>query len=101
LSLIEGGLNIVAGAMTSAADKKLSEVVRRYKALPTRGRVAMWLLVAIELVLVIAAQRDITRRPAEDVRGPKLLWRAVATLNFVGPAAYFGAGRKRSASRSG
>jgi hypothetical protein len=46
-----------------------------------------------QAALLLAAQIDITRRPAEQVRGPKLGWRLVSLLNFVGPLAYFRWGR--------
>ena len=51
-------------------------------------------LVVVEAVLIVAAQRDIQRRPEAQIRGPKLLWRVIATQNVVGPAAYFAIGRK-------
>jgi hypothetical protein len=35
---------------------------------------------------VTAAERDIQLRPAGELRGPKLLWRLVATQNPIGPA---------------
>jgi hypothetical protein len=54
------------------------------------------MLVAAEAVLIAATERDIHRRPAENIRGPKLLWRIFATQNVVGPAAYFGLGRRAS-----
>jgi hypothetical protein len=53
-------------------------------------------LLAFEAVLITAAQRDIQRRPADEIRGPKLIWRLIATQNVLGPAAYFGFGRKPS-----
>jgi hypothetical protein len=81
--------------MPGASNKKLSEAVSRYQALSPRARVALWVAIAIEFGLAIAAQRDISRRAAEEIRGPKLLWRVVATMNFVGPLAYFRFGRRR------
>ncbi|WP_427135683.1 PLDc N-terminal domain-containing protein [Pseudarthrobacter sp. S9] len=50
---------------------------------------------AIQLALLVAAQRDISRRPAEEIRGSKALWRAATLVNFVGPGCYFIFGRKR------
>jgi hypothetical protein len=50
----------------------------------------------LEAILIVAAQRDIQRRPAAEIRGPKLLWRVIATQNVVGPAAYYAIGRKPS-----
>jgi hypothetical protein len=69
-------------------------LVERYNGLSPRGRYALWVLVALEAVLITVAERDIQRRPSERIRGPKLLWRLVATQNVIGPAAYFGLARK-------
>lgn len=74
---------------------RASEAAKFYRGLSPAARVGLWVLVALEVALVALAQRDIQRRPANLIRGPKLLWRLVATLNFIGPAAYFGLGRRR------
>ena len=50
---------------------------------------------AAQLALLAAAQRDISRRPAEQIRGPKALWRLATLVNFIGPGSYFAFGRKR------
>ncbi len=50
----------------------------------------------VQIGLLIAALIDIRRRPADQIRGNKLLWTGVAFVNFVGPMAYFVFGRKRS-----
>jgi hypothetical protein len=76
--------------------RKGSELVKLYRGLPPATRVAVWALLVFEAVLIGATERDIQRRPANRIRGPKLLWRVVATQNVVGPAAYFGLGRRRS-----
>jgi phospholipase D-like protein len=49
----------------------------------------------VELGLKIAVYADLRRRPAEQIRGSKLLWVALSFVNFVGPVAYFAVGRKR------
>jgi hypothetical protein len=49
----------------------------------------------IQFALLIAALLDIRRRPADEIHGGKLLWTALAFVNFVGPLAYFLFGRKR------
>jgi hypothetical protein len=48
-----------------------------------------------QLSLLVAAQRDITRRPADQIRGGKTLWRMVTLVNFIGPGSYFTFGVKR------
>ena len=50
----------------------------------------------VEFALLLAAQVDLTRRRADEVQGPKLLWRLVALVNLFGPLAYFWRGRIRS-----
>jgi hypothetical protein len=73
---------------------QISQIVEFYEGLSPEARVAVWVLLALEAVLIVAAQRDIQRRSADSIRGPKLLWRIIATQNIVGPAAYFALGRK-------
>ncbi|MDN3937589.1 MULTISPECIES: hypothetical protein [unclassified Arthrobacter] len=51
----------------------------------------------VQLSLLVAAQRDISRRPAEEIRGSKALWRVATLVNFVGPGSYFTFGVKRRA----
>jgi hypothetical protein len=47
----------------------------------------------VSLVLVAAAERDIQRRPADQLRGSKPLWRLVC-LNGLGAINYFLWGRR-------
>jgi hypothetical protein len=68
---------------------------RAYRGLPPAARAGVVALLASELVLIAWTERDIQRRPARRIRGPKLLWRALATQNVVGPAAYLVVGRRR------
>jgi hypothetical protein len=58
-------------------------------------------LIAVLVVHVIVARftlRDLRRRPASAVRGPKRLWRVWATLNTTGSVAYWLVGRRRDDS---
>ena len=52
----------------------------------------------LQVALLAAALTDIYRRPAEEIRGRKWLWSAVALVNFmgIGPIAYFALGRKHA-----
>jgi hypothetical protein len=54
-------------------------------------------LFVASLGLVAAAQRDIQRRPADQIRGSKLRWRLVC-LNALGAARYFRSGVDRRAT---
>jgi hypothetical protein len=49
----------------------------------------------VQFALLAAALADIYRRPAEEVRGKKIVWTLVSFVNFVGPISYFLFGRKR------
>jgi hypothetical protein len=49
---------------------------------------------AAEAVLTTVAMRDLGRRPASAVRGPKLLWRLAGVVQPVGPIAYLVVGRR-------
>jgi hypothetical protein len=73
---------------------KISELMSFYRGLSPRARRTVWVVLVLEAMAVAVAERDIQRRPAEGVRGPKLLWRAIATQNIIGPAAYLALGRR-------
>lgn len=56
---------------------------------------------AAQLILLTMAQRDISKRPAELIRGPKAAWRLAALVNFVGPMGYFIFGRLKTPAAPG
>jgi Phospholipase_D-nuclease N-terminal len=56
-------------------------------------RAALVALAAVESALLLAAQIDITRRPAKGVAGSKGAWRLISLVELVGPIAYFVFGR--------
>lgn len=68
---------------------------RRWSDLTPRQRIGTVLLGAIQLALFGAAELDILRRPASEIRGRKALWAGLSFINFFGPLAYFAFGRKR------
>jgi len=78
------------GAAAMATKKKK----KSWKEMPPAARVGTVMAAIVQLSLLVAAQRDISRRPAEQIRGNKAVWRMVTLLNFVGPASYFAFGRK-------
>jgi len=53
-------------------------------------------LILLSLLLVGAAERDLQHRPAEQVRGRKLIWRLLC-LNALGSATYLRWGRRAAA----
>ncbi len=52
----------------------------------------------IQIGLFVAAQRDITRRPATQIRGDRRMWRAISFVTILGPLAYFALGIVRRES---
>ena len=61
------------------------------------GRQKLILLVVLIVHVILArfTLRDLRRRPAAAVRGPKRLWRVWATTNTTGSLAYWLVGRRR------
>nr|WP_307433409.1 PLDc N-terminal domain-containing protein [Pseudarthrobacter defluvii] len=78
---------------TRAARKK-----KTWKEMSTGSKVGTILTAIVQVSLLVAAQRDISRRPAELINGPKAAWRAASFVNFIGPMGYFIFGRKGSLS---
>ncbi|HEX5622779.1 MAG TPA: PLD nuclease N-terminal domain-containing protein [Solirubrobacteraceae bacterium] len=68
---------------------------KRWSDLSSEQRVAVSVVGVVQVGLLIAALRDLWRRPADQVNGSKLLWAPVCFINFFGPLAYFRFGRKR------
>jgi hypothetical protein len=89
-------MNTDESSQASETRSRCSKVADFYQGLSPLGRLGLWVLVAVEAVLIVMTQRDIQSRPAADIRGPKLLWRVIATQNVIGPALYFAIGRRSS-----
>lgn len=68
---------------------------KSWKELPPAARIGTIVIGAAQLAFLAAAQRDLSRRPAEQIRGSKMFWRLATLVNFVGPGCYFAFGRKR------
>ena len=68
---------------------------KSWKDLPPAARFGTVILGAAQLAFLAAAQRDIYRRPADQIRGSKTFWRLATLVNFIGPGSYFAFGRKR------
>ena len=68
---------------------------KSWKELPPAARFGTIVVGAAQLAFLTAAQRDISRRPAEQIRGSKTLWRVATLINFIGPGSYFAFGRRR------
>lgn len=61
-----------------------------------RQRVLIVSLGLAELGLKLAAARDIQRRPTDQIRGSKWLWRLALLVNTFGPLGYFRWGRAKT-----
>lgn len=68
---------------------------KRWSELSRRQRSFIAGATTVQLSLSAAALVDLQRRPSEQVKGPKRLWRMLAFVNFVGPIAYFLFGRRK------
>ena len=66
---------------------------RKFQDLPVAARAAIVVAGVVEVGLLAAAQIDISRRPADRIRGSKRFWRLISLINVVGPLAYFRRGR--------
>lgn len=62
----------------------------------SRGqRIGVLLTGVVQMSLLAAAQRSISKTPDAQIRGKKALWRAASFINFFGPLSYFIFGRRR------
>jgi hypothetical protein len=70
----------------------MSKALGELRDMSPARRIGVGTVLAASLALVGIAQRDLQRRPASDLRGPKVLWRLVC-LNAFGAVAYLSWGR--------
>ncbi|WP_328457790.1 PLD nuclease N-terminal domain-containing protein [Amycolatopsis sp. NBC_00438] len=66
---------------------------REWRDVPSSRRAAIAVAGTVQVALAASAWWDLSRRPADQVCGPKWLWSLVIAVNFAGPIAYFTAGR--------
>ena len=66
----------------------------RWSDLSSRQRGVIVVGAIAELVITTLALRDLTRRPASQVRGSKVLWVLTFCVQPFGPILYFVAGRR-------
>ncbi|MCB5283881.1 MULTISPECIES: hypothetical protein [unclassified Arthrobacter] len=83
--------------MANKGKKKAQK--KTWKELTPMAKVGTVTAAVVQLSLLVAAQRDISRRPAEQIRGSKTMWRLATLVNFVGPGSYFTFGVKRTAAK--
>jgi hypothetical protein len=68
---------------------------KKWSELSPRSRRLITITGVIEMALLVATLVDLRRRPAEQIKGSKRLWTALAFVNIIGPLAYFALGRRR------
>lgn len=71
----------------------MSRSIEQFKEYSPAKRSWVLALTAVSLALVATAERDIQRRPADQVHGSKLLWRLIC-LNALGAVGYLRWGRR-------
>jgi hypothetical protein len=75
----------------------IAKVAREFRALSPVKQAAIVAITAWNWWLSATAELSIQRTPAEQIRGPKPLWRLACLTNTVGPLAYFRWGRLKQA----
>ena len=68
---------------------------KKWSELCSRSRRLIVVTGVVEVTLLVATLIDIKRRPADQIKGSKRMWTALAFVNIVGPIAYFTFGRRR------
>ena len=67
---------------------------KQWRDLSTGQRAGIVAAGAAELVLTAVSVRDLARRPAKQVRGPKWLWMLMMPVQPMGPIGYLLLGRR-------
>lgn len=67
---------------------------KRWSELSKARRTALIVAGGVQLLLQLAALKDISRRTPAQVNGSKRGWVAASFINFLGPVAWFIFGRK-------
>lgn len=66
---------------------------QRWSELSGRRKVGVVLVTSAQLALTVGAYRDLVKRPADQVDGPKIAWGVAILVNWIGPLTYFARGR--------
>lgn len=65
-----------------------------WKDLNSKRKTGIVILSMAQFALTAAAYRDLIKRPADQVDGPKVAWGVALLVHWIGPIAYFAKGRK-------
>jgi hypothetical protein len=71
----------------------MAKAINDFKKLSPPWRALVVVVGSLGVALIAAAQRDIQRRSADEMRGPKLIWRLIS-LNMLGAVGYLLWGRR-------
>lgn len=66
------------------------------KDLSTRSRALIAVGGIVQFALLAVAWLDLRKRPDEQIRGTKRLWKRLVFVNYVGPLAYWFVGRRKA-----
>jgi hypothetical protein len=83
------------GTRNPGTKKAAGKKNKSWKELPPAARIGTIVIGVAQLAFLTLAQRDMSRRPADQIRGSKKFWRLATLINFIGPGCYFAFGRKR------
>jgi hypothetical protein len=61
---------------------------------------ALVISLVVHVAVTALTWRDLQKRPAEQIRGNKMIWRVVSAANTMGSAAYWLFGRRRGTQGS-
>ncbi len=70
---------------------------RSWSEMSGQQKAGVILMAIIQIGLAGIAYRDLRKRPAAQVRGPKRIWYAINAINFFGPITYLVYGRLHTA----
>ena len=73
---------------------------KKWSELSSRNRRLITVAGIVEVALLAATLVDLRRRSADQIRGSKRMWTALAFINVIGPIAYFTCGRRRQRDAS-
>ena len=74
----------------------IGKLRRDFTALSPVKQAAVVGLTAWNIWLIVLSQRSLNHTSAEQLRGPKPMWRLLCLTNTVGPLAYFRWGRRQA-----
>jgi hypothetical protein len=86
-------LESAQGANDAAAPRP-----RRWSDLSPQQKKIVVIAVVLNAIIASFTWRDLRRRPADLVRGPKFFWRVWSSLNTTGSVAYWLVGRRRGST---